>query len=118
MGNERRKAKRIDIDVTIQLKSVTPSDAASDEPSSVEVNVTDISTTGMAFRSDFQFKLGTYYDATITLENKETIQTIIEVLRAEKNDDSILYGCCFVGITQEEQFKISVYQIVTEGTKA
>lgn len=118
MENERRKAKRIDINVTIQLKSVTPSDGTNVEPSSVEVNVTDISTTGMAFKSDFLFKLGTYYNATITLENKETIQTIIEILRAEKNDDSILYGCCFVGITQEEQFKISVYQIVTEGTKA
>lgn len=111
--NERRKAKRININVTIQLKSIDPEHPAS----SVEVNITDISTTGMAFRSDYPFELGTYYNATIVLDNKETIQTLIEVIRANKNDDSVLYGCRFIGITQEEQFKISVYQIVAENVK-
>ena len=91
---------------------------SADQPTAVDVNVVDISTTGMAFKSDYQFKLGTYYDANITLENKEkdkseilleSIQTIIEVIRAECIDDSIQYGCCFVGITPEQQFKISVY---------
>ncbi len=71
----------------------------------------------MAFRSDYPFELGTYYNATIVLDNKETIQTLIEVIRANKNDDSVLYGCRFIGITQEEQFKISVYQIVAENVK-
>ena len=88
MESERRRSKRINIDVTIH------------------------------FKSDYQFKLGTYYDANITLENKESIQTIIEVIRAECIDDSIQYGCCFVGITPEQQFKISVYQIVAENANA
>ena len=67
--NERRKANRININVTIQLKSIDPEHPASP----VEVNITDISTTGMAFRSDYPFELGTYYNATIVLDNKETI---------------------------------------------
>lgn len=78
MESERRKSKRINIDVTIQVKSVNQNSSA-DQPTAVDVNVVDISTTGMAFKSDYQFKLGTYYDANITLENKESIQTIIEV---------------------------------------
>ena len=45
-------------------------------------------------------------------------KTIIEVIRAECIDDSIQYGCCFVGITPEQQFKISVYQIVAENANA
>ena len=113
MESERRRSKRINIDVTIQLKSVNQNSSA-DQPTAVDVNVVDISTTGMAFKSDYQFKLGTY----ITLENKESIQTIIEVIRAECIDDSIQYGCCFVGITPEQQFKISVYQIVAENANA
>ena len=116
MESERRKSKRINIDVTIQLKSVNQNSSA-DQPTAVDVNVVDISTTGMAFKSDYQFKLGTYYDANITLENKESIQTIIEVIRAECIDDSIQYGC-FVGIKPEQQFKISVYQIVAENANA
>ena len=91
---------------------------SADQPTAVDVNVVDISTTGMAFKSDYQFKLCTYYDANITLENKESIQTIIEVIHAECIDDSIQYGCCFVGITPEQQFKISVYQIVAENANA
>lgn len=117
MESERRKSKRINIDVTIQVKSVNQNNSA-DQPTAVDVNVVDISTTGMAFKSDYQFKLDTYYDANITLENKESIQTIIEVIRAECIDDSIQYGCCFVGITLEQQFKISVYQIVAENANA
>ena len=69
MESERRRSKRINIDVTIQLKSVNQNSSA-DQPTAVDVNVVDISTTGMAFKSDYQFKLGTYYDANITLENK------------------------------------------------
>ena len=111
MESERRRSKRINIDVTIQLKSVNQNSSA-DQPTAVNVNVVDISTTGMAFKSDYQFKLGTYYDANITLENKESIQTIIEVIHAE------CIGCCFVGITPEQQFKISVYQIVAENANA
>ena len=117
MESERRRSKRINIDVTIQLKSVNQNSSA-DQPTAVDVNVVDISTTGMDLKSDYQFKLGTYYDANITLENKESIQTIIEVIRAECIDDSIQYGCCFVGITPEQQFKISVYQIVAENANA
>lgn len=117
MESERRRSKIINIDVTIQVKSVNQNSSV-DQPTAVDVNVVDISTTGMAFKSDYQFKLGTYYDANITLENKESIQTIIEVIRAECIDDSIQYGCCFVGITPEQQFKISVYQIVAENANA
>ncbi len=114
MEQEKRKAKRINVDVRIKLKSILQEDA-SNEPEYVEVDVVDISTEGMAFKTDYQFKLGTYYDTTITLDNKETIKTIIEIIRGESKDDIIRYGCCFVGITQEEQFRISVYQAVAEG---
>ena len=52
MESERRKSKRINIDVTIQVKSVNQNSSA-DQPTAVDVNVVDISTTGMAFKSDY-----------------------------------------------------------------
>lgn len=51
MESERRKSKRINIDVTIQVKSVNQNSSA-DQPTAVDVNVVDISTTGMAFKSE------------------------------------------------------------------
>lgn len=118
MGEERRLSKRTNIDVTISLQHLDNGNPTGDSGDAVSVNVVDISKTGMAFRSSHKFLLNTYYNTRITLDNKETIQTVIEIIRAESREDSIYYGCRFIGITAEEQFKIDVYQIVTENNPA
>lgn len=114
MGEERRLSKRTNIDVTISLLPIEQEKSTGLSGNAVSVNVVDISKTGMAFRSDEKFMLNTYYNALITLDNKENLQTVIEVIRAESRNNTIYYGCRFIGITPEEQFKIDVYQIVTE----
>ena len=53
MESERRRSKRINIDVTIQLKSVNQNSSA-DQPTAVDVNVVDISTTGFQIRLPIQ----------------------------------------------------------------
>ena len=49
------------------------------------------------------------------LANKERIATVIEIIRMSNSGDiETTYGCRFVGISKEDQFKIEVYQIVDE----
>ncbi len=50
-------------------------------PDTVEVHVIDISQDGIAFESDHNFKKNSYYDTVITLANKESISTVIEIVR-------------------------------------
>lgn len=116
-GPEKRWAKRIGINATIKLKSVNTGKAAYElnvEP--FEVTVVNISKGGMAFRTPENLPLSSYYDADVIIWTKEVLKEVIQIVRMEKIDNSeeILYGCKFIGMSPGDQFKIDVYQIVSE----
>ena len=52
----------------------------------------------------------------IVLWTRESFDAIIEIVRMENDgtDEKNTYGCRFVGLSPAEQFKIDVYQIVSE----
>lgn len=115
---EKRWAKRMSIDANIKLRSIKNNKAAAynlneDE---MEVEVINISKGGMAFKTQELLPLNSYYDAKVVLWTKETFNAIIEIIRMENDgsSDDTTYGCKFVGITPADQFKIDVYQIVSE----
>ena len=80
-----------------------------------DVDVINISKGGIAFKSDCKFELNTYYLTVITLDNKERIEAVVEIIRMENlGEAETTYGCRFVGISEEDQFRIEVYQLVYE----
>lgn len=113
---EKRKSKRMGINVAIKLKQVRgnmPTSAFNENE--FEVNVVNISKDGMAFKSKEYLALNSFYDTKVVLWTKESFDTVIEIVRMESVDeDETLYGCRFVGISSADQFKIDVYQIVSE----
>ena len=116
-GKEKRWSKRIGIDAKIKLKSIKNNKtvyAVNEDEISVEV--INISKGGMAFKSEEQLPLNSYYDADVVLWTKETFGAVIEIVRMENADDEdkITYGCKFIGLSAADQFKIDVYQIVSE----
>lgn len=115
MGEERRKSKRIAINVTVSLAPVNSTNSADGTTDAVMVNIVDISKTGMCFVSDHRFLPNSFHDAVIILDNKETVEVVIEILRIDNRDDGVHYGCRFVGISPNDQFKIEAYRIVAEG---
>ena len=52
----------------------------------------------------------------MVLWTRESFDAIIEIVRMENDgtDEKNTYGCRFVGVSPAEQFKIDVYQIVSE----
>lgn len=108
---ERRKSKRIDIDVTIKLKQLTQDEKESVE---VSVDVVNLSKDGMAFVCEKDLEINTFYDVNVVLWTKETFQTVIEIVRIEENEDNKLYGCRFVGIHPADQLKIQIYDMVRD----
>ena len=118
MTIEKRKSKRTDISVQISIRQLGDNFVSGFSPESVEVQVIDISQDGIAFKSEHEFKLNSYYDTIITLANKESIATVIEIVRkGNEQDKYTTYGCRFVGVSPEDRFKINVYQIVDEAEK-
>ena len=118
-GNqEKRWAKRMDIDARIKLKSVKNNrnihfDVNKEE---MEVEVTNISKGGMGFKTEEFLPLNSYSEAKVVLWTRESFDAIIEIVRMENDgtDEKNTYGCRFVGLSPAEQFKIDVYQIVSE----
>lgn len=60
MGVERIRSKRIDIDVTVALRQLGDNYVSGFSSETVTVNVIDISKDGIAFKSDYDFKLNSY----------------------------------------------------------
>lgn len=118
MTIEKRKSRRTDISVMISIRQLGDKFVSGYSPDTVEVHVIDISQDGIAFESDHNFKKNSYYDTVITLANKESISTVIEIVRDKNNgDNDTVYGCRFIGISPEDKFKISVYQIVDDSQR-
>ena len=113
---EKRKSKRIGINVKIKLQKVNNNLIAFGlKEEEFEVNVVNISKDGMAFRTNERLALNSFYDTQVVLWTKESFDTVIEIVRMENfGEEETLYGCCFVGISAADQFKIDVYQIVSE----
>ncbi|MCF0132169.1 MAG: PilZ domain-containing protein [Pseudobutyrivibrio sp.] len=111
---EKRGAKRLDIDVKVEIERI-------DEPGVttikyVDVEVVNISKTGLAFRIEGQeFETGACFDAKIQIWTKETIDTVFKIVRASKVDDNTNeYGCIFIGMTDTDALKIEIYQLFND----
>ena len=117
MEHEKRKSDRTAVNVAVKLKQLRDGDIVADmnnvEP--VPVNVVNISRDGIAFRTKESLHLNALYDTTVVFDNKERIDAVIEIVRMENTGvDETTYGCRFIGINSNDQFKIDVYQIVSK----
>ena len=119
---DKRKADRLGINVSIKLQSINNEKFVSIEPNAnaFEVNVLNLSKTGIAFTCKEFLPLNSFYEANVLLWTKETFRATIEVVRMEvipDDKENIMYGCRFIGITAADQVKIDVYQMVSEQKK-
>ncbi|MBO5279028.1 MAG: PilZ domain-containing protein [Lachnospiraceae bacterium] len=101
---EKRRSKRMDIDVKISLRAIEGDGTAG---RSYEVEVMNISRGGMAFKCLEELSIKGFYDTQITIWTKERINTVIQVL----HKDGDVYGGKFVGMAAPDQFKIEVYEL-------
>ena len=112
--SEKRRSKRMDINVTIKLNELNSGPISeSVNRNSIEVVVVNISKDGLAFRSEEKLELNTFYDANVILWTKETVDTVIEIVRMENlGNEPTLYGCRFIGMLPADQLKIQIYEMV------
>ena len=109
---EKRRHKRLDLDVSLQLERLD--EAGVTTLKYVHVDVTDISRSGLGFVSKQELPIGTYYDTKIQIWTKEVVDAVIEIVRCDKNNDMYKYGCIFIGMTDADALKIDIYQIFND----
>lgn len=115
--NEKRKSKRLDIDVRIKVSELNKGEKAdSIKSETMVVSLVNISRDGIGFTSTEELRLSTYFDVEIVLWTKESFKSVIEIVRMEAidNSDEILYGCRFIGIRPADQLKIQIYEIIND----
>ena len=111
---EKRKNKRLDINVKVEIERIDEANITTVKY--MDVEVTNISKTGLAFRmQDVEFEIGACFDAKIQIWTKETIDTVFKVVRMNKLDNNVYeYGCIFVGMTDTDALKIEIYQLFSD----
>lgn len=109
---EKRKSKRMELNATIKLNELeTKKDTTGLSKEEFLVDVLNVSTGGMAFKSEEELKLNTYYDIHLVLWTKASFDSVIEIVRMENmGGDEILYGCRFIGLKPSQELEIEIYQ--------
>lgn len=110
---ERRRNKRLDLNVSLEIERLDEGEGIT-TLKLVEVQVKDLSKTGIGFETKYPLKIGTYYNAKLVIWTKEVIPCVIEVVRGVENEDRFDYGGIFVGMTEADALKIEIYQLFNE----
>lgn len=102
--SERRRNRRMNLTSRLILGRV---DEAQDE---VEIEVTNVSRTGVGFTSPSPLAIGGVYEGYLTIWTKEVIHAFIEIVRIEKKEDGYEYGGIFVGMPDLDTKRIEIYE--------
>lgn len=109
---ERRRSKRLDLDVSVQLERLDTDGITTLK--FIHVDVVDVSKTGIGFTATQKLDAGTYYDMKLQIWTKEIIDAVVEIVRVEENEKGYRYGAVFVGMTETNALKIEIYQLFNE----
>lgn len=110
---EKRRDKRLDLDVNIQLQRLDEGGITTLK--FLHVDVVDISKGGIGFNSNQKLEVGTYYDTKVQIWTKEVVDAVIEIVReVTLPDGTYHYGGIFIGMTDIDALKIDIYQIFND----
>ncbi len=109
---EKRKHKRLELDVSVQLERLDRDGVTTLRY--VHVDIIDLSRSGIGFKSSQPLEIGSYYDTKLTIWTKEVIDAVIEIVRCQQTDNGYVYGAEFIGMTDTDALKIDIYQIFNE----
>ena len=86
---ERRKHKRLDLEVMVELERLDEESVTTLKY--VHVEVTDISRSGLGFKSKADLEIGSYYDTRIQIWTKEVVDAVYEQMCQVLDQGNIEY---------------------------
>ena len=109
---ERRKSKRTSMDSKLMIKRLD-----GDSHTEIDIEVTDVSKTGVGFIADQPLQIGEVYEAYLTIWTKEVLHAFLQIVRIELKGAEYAYGAVFIGMPEMDASRIEVYQTVNEEDK-
>ena len=92
---ERRKHRRMELSSSILIKNLNGKEE------NVQIEVVNISKTGIGFTCESELNSDTIYETFLTIWMKETIHAFIQIVRMERLDEKqYRYGAVFIGMSE------------------
>ena len=104
--NEKRRAKRMDLQANLLLREI----GQSASKGVVRIDVLDLSQTGIGFICDSELNIGTTYEADIIIWTGDIIHAFIEIVRKSGEHGGFIYGGVFIGMPESDWCRIRVYE--------
>ncbi len=95
---EKRRQKRYPFDIRLRIESLYKQDNIEIIKDIEDIELTDISKSGIGFKSVDELPLGFYFNARITFNEKRYFYCVIKIIRRGKKETEFQYGCEFVGL--------------------
>ena len=107
---ERRRHKRLPIKLEIEIDRLFKQDNEIIPDIHKEIEVVNISKTGVGFISEQEFPLNYYFNAKIEFGEKKFFYCVLKIIRKEKLENDYLFGCEFVGLAEFLSNKVDEYE--------
>ncbi|MDF2538574.1 MAG: hypothetical protein K0S76_1595 [Herbinix sp.] len=96
---ERRKAKRLPATLSLEISNLYKQDNVQVSNLNAPIEVTDISKTGIGFRSESVLPVAYYFNANIQFGAEDTLHSVVKIIRSQPEAGNVTtYGCEFVGM--------------------
>ena len=106
---ERRKYKRLPIKLELTISKLFKQDNLVMNNINENIEIKDISKSGIGFECTHQLPLDYYFDAKIELDKDKFFYTVLKIVRIKNIDKGYFVGCEFVGLADILSSKIDEY---------
>lgn len=108
---ERRKNKRIALDAKLLIKRMDNSEYSKE----VNIEIMDVSKTGVGFLCDAGLEMGAVYESYLTLWTKDVLHAFLEIVRIDPGENGMyVYGAIFIGMTEIDASRIETYATIED----
>ncbi len=106
---EKRKFDRLPLKLELTISSLFKQDYDLISGINENIEVKDISKTGVGFTCAHALPLNYYFDAKIQLTEDKFFYAVLKIIRMEKTDDGYFVGCEFVGLADILSMRLDAY---------
>lgn len=108
---EKRRAKRMKVDMRLEISNLFKQDNVVIKNIDAPIRVANISKSGIGFESKADLPVGYYFNAKIELGGSENaLFAVIQIIRSEKREDGMFYGCQFIGMAPVLEYIFDEYE--------
>lgn len=110
MSIEKRHFKRIPVDIKLTIEALYKQDHELIDSVNTDIDIVNISKSGIGFLTKSDLPLGYYFNARITMDEDKKFYSVIKIIRKQPTDEGqFLYGCEFVGLADILTLSIDEY---------